>query len=187
MAARIMARQGCGRSSIPAITRPMCSIPTATMWRSATSPGFTNKVCAAHAPSRRADTPDWCIPRLGSCAASRFTACFCRAVSRTSVERSRGEFATEISEGGRMRAGSRLDSWFQVPGRVEGFLIFVFVGEDGGLGGPMDVEFGVVVAETAFVFGGVELVYEVEGFGVGGEGEEAVGETFGDVEHAAVF
>ena len=31
----------------------MCSIPTATMWRSATSPGFTNNVCAAHAPSRR--------------------------------------------------------------------------------------------------------------------------------------
>jgi hypothetical protein len=78
MAARIMARQGCGRSSIPAITRPMCSIPTAAMWRSATSPSSTNKVCAAHAPSRRADSPDWCIPRLGSCAASRFTADGCR-------------------------------------------------------------------------------------------------------------
>jgi catechol 2,3-dioxygenase-like lactoylglutathione lyase family enzyme len=38
---------GLRRSSIPAITRPMCSIPTATMWRSATSPGFTNRVCAA--------------------------------------------------------------------------------------------------------------------------------------------
>jgi catechol 2,3-dioxygenase-like lactoylglutathione lyase family enzyme len=48
---RIMARRGCGRSSIPAITRPMCSIPTATMWRSATSPGFMNKVRAAHAPA----------------------------------------------------------------------------------------------------------------------------------------
>jgi len=83
MAARIMARQGCGRSGIPAITRPMCSIPTATMWRSATSPGFTNNVCAAHAPSRRADTPDWCIPRLGSCAASRFTADGCRLCCST--------------------------------------------------------------------------------------------------------
>ena len=58
----------------PAITPPMCSIPTATMWRSATNPGFTNEVCAAHAPSRCADTPDWCIPRLGSLPASRFTA-----------------------------------------------------------------------------------------------------------------
>jgi hypothetical protein len=65
--------QGCGRSGIPAITRPMCSIPTATTWRSATRPGFTNNPCAAHAPSRRADTPDGCISPLGSCAASRFT------------------------------------------------------------------------------------------------------------------
>jgi catechol 2,3-dioxygenase-like lactoylglutathione lyase family enzyme len=48
-------RQGCGRSGIPAITRPMCSIPTATMWRSATSPGFMNNVCAAarSEPARR--------------------------------------------------------------------------------------------------------------------------------------
>ena len=61
----------------------MCSIPTATMWRSATSPGFTNNVCAAHAPSRRADTPDWCIPPLGSCAASRFTADGCRLCCST--------------------------------------------------------------------------------------------------------
>lgn len=65
MAARTMARQGCGRSGIPVITRPMCSIPTATMWRSASSPGFTNNVCAAHAPSRCADTPDWCTPVSG--------------------------------------------------------------------------------------------------------------------------
>src|SRR5260370_24821790 len=83
MAARIMTRQGCGRSGIPAITRPMCSIPTAQMLRSATSPGFPNNVCAAHAPSRRADTPDWCIPRLGSCAASRFTADGCRLCCST--------------------------------------------------------------------------------------------------------
>jgi hypothetical protein len=58
------------------------------MWRSATSPGFTNKVCAAHAPSRSADTPDWCIPRLGSCAASRFTADGCWANNGTSSQQS---------------------------------------------------------------------------------------------------
>jgi hypothetical protein len=60
----------------------MCSIPTATMWRSATSPGFTNNVCASHAPSRRADTPDWCTS-FGSCAASRFTADGCRLCCST--------------------------------------------------------------------------------------------------------
>jgi hypothetical protein len=30
-----------------------------------------------------ADTPDWCIPRLGSCAASRFTADGCRLCCST--------------------------------------------------------------------------------------------------------
>jgi hypothetical protein len=37
----------------------------------------------AHAPSQRADMPDWRISRLGSCAASRFTADGCRLCCST--------------------------------------------------------------------------------------------------------
>ena len=75
-----MARQGCGRCSIPAITRPMCSIRRLQCGDllQALALRMKSARCVRSESARRHAGLGY--PRLGSCAASRFTACFCSIV-----------------------------------------------------------------------------------------------------------
>src|SRR5215469_5212530 len=85
-----------------------------------------------------------------------------------------------------MRMG-RAPSAAQVPGGIEVALVCVLLGEHGRRKGPDDPETRIVPADSALVLRRIELVDEVEGFGVVREREKAMREALRDVEHLSVL
>src|SRR5208337_2157011 len=74
----------------------------------------------------------------------------------------------------------------KVPGWVEVALVGVLIRKHNRSQGPRKIEPGIIPADAPLAFRGVELVDEVEGLGIIGQGNEAVPEAFGEVHHPAV-
>src|SRR3984893_12124978 len=62
--------------------------------------------------------------------------------------------------------------------------VAVLIGDDGGLGGPVDTECRIIPAHAALGFGRVELGHQIRQLRVVHESQEGVGAAFRDEQHA---